>query len=99
MSNNGTEINPDDLEAAAANDYEQYIQRNTEIFDILMSAEEMFSVLMCIQVALRHPKNIGRTAQIARMFGRRIENRVMTTPALKMVAEAGWVNEDTTTKN
>lgn len=48
-------------------------------------------VIFChLQLALRHPRNIGPTAKHARAIAEHLERQLATTPALKRVAVAGW---------
>lgn len=46
-----------------------------------------------IQLACRHPQNIGSSRQTAELIARTLLESLATTPALKTVAERGWLPE------
>lgn len=55
-----------------------------------LTALEGWALLCMVQLALRHPLNVGRTAAIARPIAEVLERAVATTPALAEVARRGW---------
>ncbi len=55
-----------------------------------LDGPEAFALLGQIQLACRHPRNLGPSRQIAERIGRLIQATVATTPALAAVAEMGW---------
>ena len=75
-------------------------QNFSKEFDALMSDKqpvilEMSKlqawVLLCqIQLALRHPKNIGPTSKLVKDLALELQNKIATTPALATVAGRGW---------
>jgi hypothetical protein len=55
-----------------------------------LGAVEAWALLGQIQLACRHPMNLGPTRQIAEQIARQLQAAVATTPALAAVAEMGW---------
>lgn len=51
---------------------------------------EAFMLFQQLQLALKHPANVGEHADAVRKFARWLQGQVATTPALKALAEAGW---------
>lgn len=58
---------------------------------ILVLTKAQAWILMCnLQLALRHPKNNGPTADTARNIAESIQKQVAISPALAEVARRGW---------
>lgn len=51
---------------------------------------QAWALLSTVQLALRHPLNIGAISRIARDLAETLERAVATTPALAEVARRGW---------
>lgn len=47
-------------------------------------------LLSQLQLALRHPKNTGKSSKIARDIAHQLQSLIATTPALAAIAEAGY---------
>ena len=62
--------------------------KQTVLFELGKS--EAWAIFSQLQLALRHPKNNGATANIARKIAEDLERQLATTPALKEVARRGW---------
>ena len=70
-----------------------------EFFQLLMNSEPVvihldriraWVVFSNLQLALRHPKNIGPSAEITLEIAQGLEKLLAITPALKEVAALGW---------
>lgn len=46
-----------------------------------------------LQLACKHPLNIGLPREVAETVARGIQRELATTPALQKLAEAGWTDE------
>lgn len=57
---------------------------------LTMTKVQAWQLMSQIQLALRHPNNVGPTARTVRGLAETIEKAVATTPALKQVARMGW---------
>ena len=55
-----------------------------------LTALQAWALLSQLQLALRHPANIGPTAETARRIAEGLEAIVATTSALQEVARRGW---------
>ena len=51
---------------------------------------QAWSLLCQVQLALRHPKNIGPTSAIARGIAEALQAKIATLPAMAEVARLGW---------
>lgn len=58
-----------------------------------LSGYQAWCLLGQIQLACRHPENVGPSRQIVEGLARTIEAEVATTPALQEVARRGWLAE------
>ena len=58
----------------------------------ILTWPELWAVFSCLQLALRHPKNTGPTAQVAERVTRQFQQMLAPDPesALAQVAEMGW---------
>lgn len=61
---------------------------------IELRATAAWVVMAQLQLALRHPDNVGEGAAIARRFAHELQRAVANTPALRIVAEQGWEPEE-----
>ncbi len=74
------------------NDFERYINE-LKVIKIEITPLEAWVIMCQLQLALRHPRNIGPTAVIAREIAKEIQEKVAITPALQEIAEKGWKRE------
>jgi hypothetical protein len=58
--------------------------------ELLLSKLQAWALLGQLQLALRHPKNKGATADLAKHVAQIIQKQVAVTPALAEVAKRGW---------
>ena len=63
---------------------------NSEVLKFELTRQEMWSVFAQLQLALRHPGNIGRTRIVAERVARRLQAIVASSGALAEVATMGW---------
>lgn len=79
----------------AEQEFERFVEKNTELYQMNMAAEEMFAVLMFLQVAVKNKQSTNaKMTALARGFARRLEAKVVRkekTPALAELIEGGWV--------
>lgn len=59
-------------------------------FVLQLNGIEGWILLGNLQLALRHPKNVGESSKIARELAKRIEGMVARSGALAEVARRGW---------
>ncbi len=59
-------------------------------FTLSLSFPEAFCLLGQVQLALRHPGNRGLAADLATRIARQIQEQISVSPAISVVAEAGW---------
>lgn len=57
---------------------------------LTLTATEAFVVMCQLQLACRHPWNVGSNRDVAERVARHIQNLVAVTPALFALAENGW---------
>ena len=57
---------------------------------IVLTPRDALIVLAQLQLALRHPKNVGPSAAIARAFARLLEVWLARTPGLADPTALGW---------
>lgn len=69
-------------------EFENLARRPSFLLEI--SPSQAWILLGHLQLALRHPANIGPSAMIARAFANQLQDYIATTPALAAVAAAGW---------
>jgi hypothetical protein len=76
-----------DLEAAA-----DELRRTDALPPLVltMTRAEALQLVAQLQLALRHPKNTGRSAQWTREFARRFEKSFEGFPAVQKLIAAGW---------
>lgn len=55
-----------------------------------LSRVEAFYLFAQLQLALRHPENVGASAEFARELAQRLIATIATTPALARIAAAAW---------
>ena len=79
---------PDALQAAFAVEFLQLDGRPPIM--LLITQVEAWALLSQIQLASRHPKNLGSTREMAEQIARKLQAVVAREGALKIVAESGW---------
>lgn len=67
-----------------------FLERDPQLLVLKMSKIEAWIIFSHLQLALRHPANNGRAAEIARKWAKAIEQSLAVTPALVEVAARGW---------
>ncbi|MDD5457478.1 MAG: hypothetical protein PHV30_10680 [Candidatus Margulisbacteria bacterium] len=73
-------------------DFERYVN-DLKVIKMDVTPLEAWVIMCQLQLALRHPRNIGPTAVIAREIAKEIQEKVAITPALQEIAEKGWKRE------
>ena len=63
---------------------------NEEALNFKLTRQEMWAVLAQLQLAYRHPQNIGPTWVMAEAIARRLQAIVAPSGALAEIAEQGW---------
>lgn len=62
---------------------------------IQISPREALCLLGSIQLSLRHPKNTGPCSEVAREFGRRLQEYLSQGgPAIAAICDMGWHPKD-----
>lgn len=79
-------ILPPDL--PSSNDYYE-LRRQSDI-QLVISPMDALCLLGTIQLALRHPKNIGPSSKVAREFAKRLEERIAINDRWKNLCAMGW---------
>ena len=78
----------------AEQEFERFVEKSTELHQMNMSPEEMFAVLMFLQVAIKNKQSTnGKMTALARGFARRLEAKIVRkekTPALAELVDKGW---------
>ena len=82
----------DPLELKFKKEFEK-LTRSRSIVNLRLSTLETWVVFSHLQLALRHPKNKGPSADIARKVAYRIQSKIAPTGALAKVAQRGWSQE------
>jgi hypothetical protein len=59
-----------------------------------LDSVQAWTLFSNLQLALKHPENQGPSSQIVMEIALDIQSKVATTPAMKKIAEMGWINED-----
>ena len=87
----------DDLVSDREQDHQPYVTggpcpecSDVEIVDIKLTKFQAWVVMSQLQLALRHPENVGLTSEIAKSFALMLQTATATTEALYEVAERGW---------
>ena len=57
---------------------------------IELSPVDALCILATIQWALRHPKNVGPSSQVAGEFARRLQDYLSVNDEIKQICEKGW---------
>lgn len=79
-----------ELLARFTEEFKALAERKGTTVILELTALEAWTLLATIQLALRHPLNVGGTSRIARELATLLERAVATTPALAEVARRGW---------
>jgi hypothetical protein len=58
--------------------------------ELHMTGLDAWVLLSQLQLALRHPGNIGASAEMARVIAGKLQEAVAVSPALFVVAVRGW---------
>jgi hypothetical protein len=58
--------------------------------ELKLTPTDAFCLLSQLQLALRHPKNVGHAAYVGRQLAEDLQEYISVTPNLKLVIEAGW---------
>jgi hypothetical protein len=81
-------MNDQELQNAAAKEAAQFHERGEPVI-LRLDWLEAWTLLGQLQLALRHPMNVGPSAVVARQLIATLKQRVATTPALAEVARRG----------
>jgi hypothetical protein len=84
------QINSDDPLFEQFNEEFRNLCLDPQPIELLLSKLQAWALFSQLQLALRHPKNKGATADIAKHFAEVIQKQVAVTPALAEVAKRGW---------
>lgn len=57
---------------------------------LILNASQAWIIMAMLQLACRHPDNVGHSRVITEAIGRTLQAAVATTPALNAIAERGW---------
>lgn len=80
-----------DLDPLRAQFAEDFAERLPDLtVEFVLTGVEAWALLSAIQLATRHPRFTGPTAQIAAKIARGVESQLAVTPALAAIAAAGW---------
>ena len=69
-------------------DFGQLLEK--KVIELKLSPLDAWVAVSHIQLALRHPKNLGPSSTIARSVAERLIAAVATTPALREIANLGF---------
>lgn len=86
-----------DLVSDREQDHQPFVTGNpcpecsgVEMVQITLTKFQAWVLMSQLQLALRHPENVGLTSEIAKTLALRLQTATATTEALYTVAECGW---------
>lgn len=77
-------------DAQFRHDLETVLLVKGPLLELKLSRLDAWMLMTGIQLALRHPKNIGPTSVVLRSIAERLIGLVATTPTLRELAMAGF---------
>lgn len=82
-------MSDDELERQFSAEFAALSSRTQAIY-LELSPLDVWIILSQLQLALRHPENVGESAAKARQIARQLQAFVAPDGALAIVAERGW---------